>query len=92
MVVISRLTPIMKSRLKKIAIQFGLVAAIGLSEQSQEDGRHYRIIKNSRFKVKEDMIDLDGLKNLFKVIGNHWKESNFRTFLLQNIEIYFPSK
>ena len=65
--VISRLTPIMKSSLKKIAIQFGLVAAIGLSVQSQEDGRHYRIIKNARFKVKEDMMDFDGLKNLFKV-------------------------
>ena len=67
MVVISRLTSIMKSMLKMIAIQSGLVAAIGLSVQSQEHGRHYRIIKNVRFKVKEDMMDLDGLKNLFKV-------------------------
>ena len=68
-VVISSMTSIMKSMSIKIAINLWIVAtAFVLSVQCQEDGRHYRIIKNARFKVKEDMMELDEKRlNLLKI-------------------------
>ena len=67
--VISSMTSIMKSMPIKFAIKIWIVAtAFVLSVQCQEDGRHYRIIKNARFKVKEDMMELDEKRlNLLKI-------------------------
>ena len=56
---ISSMPPIMKSGLINVAIKLWIGAtAFVLPVQCQEDGRHYRIIKNARFKVKEDMMEL----------------------------------
>ena len=66
---ISPMPSIMKSTLIKVAIKLWIGAtAFVLPVQCQEDGRHYRIIKNARFKVKEDMMEFDGKRlNLLKV-------------------------
>ena len=66
---ISPMPSIMKSTLIKVAIKLWIGAtAFVLPVQCQEDGRHYRIIKNARFKVKEDMMELDEKRlNLLKV-------------------------
>ena len=66
---ISSMPPIMKSGLINVAIKLWIGAtAFVLPVQCQEDGRHYRIIKNTRFKVNEDMMELDGKRlNLLKV-------------------------
>ena len=65
---ISSMPSIMRSTLIKVAINLWIGATAIVPVLCQEDGRHYRIIKNTRFKVKEDMMELDEKRlNLLKV-------------------------